>query len=546
MTHVNQLITEHLDIWSMATEKKSGTGRGNGGAVSLYGIRTLRRLILELAVRGKLVGQDPNEDSVEQLLDKENQYIDRGTKPFEVPSNWVWAPLGAICRMVYGKNLPTKELLDEGFPVFGANGIIGSYHRYLYDEPMVLISCRGAYSGKANISPPNCYVTNNSLVLEQFLQPTFIEEYLFFALEGLPKKGLVTGSAQPQVTIANANPFFVPLPPLAEQHRIAAKVKKLMALCDALEQQTEDSLKAHQTLVETCLATLTNSQSADELAQNWTRIEAHFDTLFSSEDGMEALRQAIMELATSGRLVPQIPSEGDARSFLDLVASKRADLVKSGLFKKPRSNQDINVGHQSGGLPEGWIWVPISNLAAVGTGATPSRTRTEYYRPAEISWVTSGETSQEYISETNEKISELAVKETNVSIYPPGTLIIAMYGQGKTRGQISELKIEAGTNQACAALRLVIDDDWHKKYIKLFFQKAYHELRAQAAGGAQPNLNVGKISATLIPLPPPQEQKRIVDRYEALTNLLDRIAKQIQSSRSIQLNLADTLSSKAH
>ena len=138
-----------------------------------------------------------------------------------------------------------------------------------------------------------------------------------------------------------------------------------------------------------------------------------------------------------------------------------------------------------------------------------------------------------------------AVRETNVSIYPPGTLIVAMYGQGKTRGQITELLIDAGTNQACAAIRLIEESVQHRKYIKLFFIKAYDELREQSAGGAQPNLNVGKVSTTIIPLPPLAEQHRIVTKVNELMSLCDTLKTNLQNAQTTQLALADALVEQA-
>ena len=137
------------------------------------------------------------------------------------------------------------------------------------------------------------------------------------------------------------------------------------------------------------------------------------------------------------------------------------------------------------------------------------------------------------------------MKETNVSVYPIGTLIIAMYGQGKTRGQITELLIEAGTNQACATIQLVELDVTHRKYVKLFFIKAYEELRSFAAGGAQPNLNVGKVTNTVIPMPPFSEQHRIVKKVDQLMVFCDQLKTQIAMEQTTKLHLTDAIIEQA-
>ena len=147
----------------------------------------------------------------------------------ELPKGWEVKKLGEVCDIVYGKGLPIKELKSSGYPVFGANGIIGFNDKFLFEEPQVLISCRGAASGKINLSPPKCYVTNNSLVLDIKKKDELDRNYLFFALNIANKTKLVTGTAQPQVTINNAVELEIPLSPLPEQQKIVAKIEELFS-----------------------------------------------------------------------------------------------------------------------------------------------------------------------------------------------------------------------------------------------------------------------------------------------------------------------------
>jgi type I restriction enzyme S subunit len=185
--------------------------------------------------------------------------------------------------------------------------------------------------------------------------------------------------------------------------------------------------------------------------------------------------------------------------------------------------------------------VTIDALASVGTGTTPSRDNTAFFEGGVIPWVTSGETGQPFIRQTEQHITEAALAQTSLTIYPIGTLVVAMYGQGKTRGQISELCIPATTNQACAAVVLVEPKKAHKDYVKLVFEKSYDELRELSAGGAQPNLNVGKVKTTLIPLPPLVEQSRIVTRVNELRSLCADLRQRLASGQATQAHLADAL-----
>ena len=173
------------------------------------------------------------------------------------------------------------------------------------------------------------------------------------------------------------------------------------------------------------------------------------------------------------------------------------------------------------------MWCKLEDIAYIGTGATPNRLNKEYYNNGNIPWINSSSTNYTNIVEASEYITEKAINETNCKIYPIGTLIVAMYGEGKTRGQVSELLIEAATNQACAAI-LPIDVNT-KAYLRCFFDSNYFHLRKLAEGGNQPNLSIGKISNYAIPLPPLQEQSRIVAEIREWLSLIDKIENNKES-----------------
>lgn len=174
-------------------------------------------------------------------------------------------------------------------------------------------------------------------------------------------------------------------------------------------------------------------------------------------------------------------------------------------------------------LPDGWAWSRIKNISLIGTGATPLKSNSTYYKDGTIPWITSAATSKASITLPTDYITNLALAETNCTIYPVGTLIIAMYGEGKTRGQISELDIEACTNQACAALRVLGESKPLRQYVKLYFQYSYGSLRQKAKGGQQPNLNQTIIADTLIPIPPYKEIDRVIMFASDCFDLVDTI-----------------------
>lgn len=185
--------------------------------------------------------------------------------------------LGEICGIVYGKGLPTKNLKTKGFPVFGANGIIGYYDSFLYEEEQVLISCRGAYSGKINISPKQCFITNNSLVITPKEENKVNKKYLYYTLQATNKTKLVTGTAQPQVTINNAEDLQIPLPPLATQRAIVTRIETLFAELDKAVQHlrtAQQQIKTYRQAVlnETMNATkfVPVGEVITEMGQGWS------------------------------------------------------------------------------------------------------------------------------------------------------------------------------------------------------------------------------------------------------------------------------------
>ncbi|MDD3082711.1 MAG: restriction endonuclease subunit S, partial [Desulfobacterales bacterium] len=344
------LITEHIDIWSAAqTPKSNGAGRGNGSARhSLHGIKKLRELILELAVRGKLVPQDPNDPPASDLLEKiarekarlfkEGKInkqkplpeISEDEKPFELPEGWEWARLGDLSADIhYGytasadeqiKNVRLLRITDiqndsvnwESVP--GCEIDENKISDYKLEEGDILIARTGGTIGKSYLvcRINLCAVFASYLIRVKRIEgmyPSFVKTYLGSQLYWKQLYANSMGTGQPNVNGNALKSLVFALPPLAEQHRIVAKVDELMALCDQLEQQQIESSDTHQILVETLLATLTNAADQKECAGAWQRIANHFDILFTTEQSIDQLKQTILQLAVMGKLVPQDPND---------------------------------------------------------------------------------------------------------------------------------------------------------------------------------------------------------------------------------------------
>jgi type I restriction enzyme, S subunit len=177
-----------------------------------------------------------------------------------------------------------------------------------------------------------------------------------------------------------------------------------------------------------------------------------------------------------------------------------------------------------------WPEARVGEVAFVGSGATPKRGRAEYWDGGTVPWVTSGQLLEPFVRVPAALITEAAVRETNVKLWPKHTLLVALYGEGKTRGHCSELLIESTTNQACAAI-VLRDDSVDRTYLKLFFASGYEANRRLASGGVQPNLSLSLIKSMRFPLPPLEEQCRIVAEVEQRLSVMGAMRGAIEAAQ---------------
>ena len=464
---------------------------------------TLKKAILQYAMQGKLVEQNPNDEPASILLERikiEKEQLIKDGKikkekpippitedeiPYKLPKGWVCVRLGNIINISSGRFLPSNEMKTKGtIPVYGGNGINGYHNEYLIDKPTLIIGRVGFYCGCVHLSTDKAWVTDNAFITtfsENNVNINFLK-WLLIASD-LGKNDNAT--AQPVVSGKKIYPLVVALPPLAEQERIVEKLEQILPLVEEYGKNEEKLSKLNSTLP-------------------------------------NKIKQSILKYAMQGKLVEQNPSDKPVSELLKQIKAEKEQLIKDGKIKKEKPMPEITQDEIPYELPQGWEWVRIGTITDIGTGTTPSTSNYEYYN-GNINWISSSSTGNDYIMEPDKLISQKAVDECNLRIYNPDTLIIALYGQGKTRGQITQLKIHSCINQASAAICIINKKLLKLSYIKYFYKKQYNDIRSLAAGGAQPNLNVGKIKNTIIPLPPLAEQQRIVTKVKELLSIVDRL-----------------------
>ena len=180
-------------------------------------------------------------------------------------------------------------------------------------------------------------------------------------------------------------------------------------------------------------------------------------------------------------------------------------------------------------LPTGWCWTRVADIGLVGTGVTPLKSNTDYYEGGDVGWITSGALNHPFVNDPSRFVTTTALNHTNLRIYPSHTLLIALYGEGKTRGKCSELLIPAATNQAVAAIVQEGSSKNFRTFLKWFFTKNYEEIRSSSSGGVQPNLNLGIVENTPIPLCSTLEAKEVVERIEGMLSQIQTAEEEIET-----------------
>lgn len=233
-----------------------------------------------------------------------------------------------------------------------------------------------------------------------------------------------------------------------------------------------------------------------------------------------------------GVLVAQDWSDEPATEVVKRIAQRRKQTRMKSVVD---DSGESDTGSFS--LPESWAWCNVEQIATVCLGGTPARQEPSYWNGL-IPWVSSGEVANGRISDTKEKITPAGLANSNAKMYPRNTVLIAMIGQGKTRGQSAILDIEACTNQNVAGL-ILEHEAANPDFIFVWALHEYVRTRSGGRGGAQPALNGAIVRSLKIPLPPLAEQSRIVTRVAQLRRLCADLRQLLAARQSVQARLAE-------
>jgi type I restriction enzyme S subunit len=593
MSQVKNLITEHLDTWTQAIQTRSSAGRGSNNKLNLVGIKKLRELILEMAVRGLLVPQDPNDEPASVLLEKmaaeKAQLIKDGKikkskvlpeisedeKLFELPKMWSWTRLTDFCEIgprnkdieddkevsfipmtlisinMDGSHSTASKKWSEiksGFTHFADGDIAIAKITPSFENSKAavfsgLINGVGAGTTELHVARPFTKLVVSRYSLLVVKTPSFLTI-------GEPK---MTGSAgQKRVPKDFFAGYAFGLPPTEEQKRIVAKVDELMVLCDHLENQTLDSIEAHQALVETLLGNLVNPENTANFQQAWSLIAQRFDVLFTTDKSIDTLKKTILQLAVMGKLVPQNPNDEPASKLLEKIAKEKAQLIKDKKIKKTKPLLEISKAEKPFELPNGWEWVKLNKVISMMDAGWSPACHPEPSPNFETWGVlkTTAVQTLRFLAEENKVLPSSKEPRPQYEVQT-GDILVTRAGPWNRVGVsclVKETRPKLMTSDKLIRFHLV-DVGMSEEYIVLALQAGataeYLESCKSGMASSQVNISQDKLKAAPIPLPAKEEQTRIVYKVNELMTICDQLKTQLKTAQQTQAHLAQSIAQEA-
>lgn len=469
----------------------------------------LRKKILDLAMRGKLVPQDSRDEPASVLLEKIKEDTDRKIKgkitkkiriekhsdeeklTYEVPDSWVWTRLGNIIYKLSDGAHKTPNYVEKGIPFLSVKDISTGeidfsntkyvseeVHESLYsrcnpEKGDILLTKVGTTGVPAIVNTNEIFDLFVSVALlkfnHEFIDKSFLK-YLINSPIVQKQADLNTrGVGNKNWVLRDIAGTLIPLPPLAEQKRIVAKV--------------EDCMQAIKTI--------------EDSSTDYERLQSQLD-------------KKVLGLAMCGKLVPQDSQDEPASVLLEKIKEEKAQLIKEKKIKKSKPLPEITEEEKSFDIPESWEWVRLGEVSAINTGNTPSKKYKEYYG-GDLPFVKPADINNNHINyDTDEKLTDKGKEKGRIA--SPNDILITCIGN---LGRNYFLDKDVAFNQQINAVTPInIEKIWlHYTLLSSFFiQQMYNNASATTVS----ILNKTKLERLLVPLPPLAEQKRIVTKIKGI------------------------------
>lgn len=458
----------------------------------------LKNSILQRAIEGKLVPQRKEEGTAKELLaeiraekaqlvkekkikkSKPLPEITDEEKPFDIPESWEWVRLGEIFLLQSGKNIKAENIHHEQtesytYPCYGGNGIRGFVDFFNSEGDFPIIGRQGALCGNINRARGKFYATEHAVLTATFAN-TDVSWACYF-LKALNLNQYATATAQPGLAVSKINYVLIPLPPLAEQHRIVAKIEELQPDIDAYDKA--------QTKLRT--------------------IEQHFP---------DDMKKSLLQYAIEGKLVPQRKEEGTAKDLLAEIRAEKARLVKEKKIKKSKPLLDITDDEKPFDIPDSWEWVRLGDIIELQSGQDFSPSKYSDTDKDGTPYITGAS------SFTENGVLENRWTKCPKCIATKGDILLVCKGSGYGKVTICNLEEAHIARQIMAIKQRAY---LNITYIK-FFLMARIKLIKKNGQGVIPGISRDIVLNLLFPLPPLAEQHRIVTKLEELLPLCQQLA----------------------
>ena len=475
----------------------------------------LRASILQQAVEGKLVPQIPEEGTAADLLESiraEREALIKAGKikkakplpkitedeiPFEIPETWEWVRFFSVV------NIATNLVNPESYPDYmhiapdnieKSTGVLLECHsvrqdnvvsaNHLFYKGQIIYSKIRPLLRKAVIAPFDGLCSADMYPLNTSINREFLLRYILSDAFNIQVATVMSSRVKmPKINQEELSNILLPLPPLAEQKRIVAKLEELMPLIDAYEKEEEKLSALEKSLP-------------------------------------EKLRRSVLQQAVEGKLVPQRAEEGTAAELLKEIEKERAELVKAGKMKKAKPLPEISEEEIPFEIPESWEWVRLAQLGEIIGGGTPDSSNRNYWTDGTIPWLTPADMKYigKYVSRGERNITELGLQKSSAVLLPKFSVI---YSSRAPIGYVSITKNELSTNQGFKSLSPYNSEI--SEYIYYCLINRTPDIQERATGTTFKEISGFKFGLTLIPLPPLAEQKRIVAKVEELMQIIDKL-----------------------
>ena len=500
-------------------------------------VAKLRRFILDLAVRGKLVDHEAPQADREEVKavamkgNAEFSPVRPNEFDFSLPTTWKTARLGQVaeCLDFMRRPINSAERLkriegkasNELFPYFGATQQQGFINDFIFNESLVLLGEDGVpfldpLRQKAYLIEGKTWVNNHAHV---FRVPVDSRQFLTHWLNVFNYSGRVAGATRSKLNQAKALDIPVPLPPIAEQHRIVAKVDELMALCDQLQVARDVREKQRGRLVAASLARLNEPKSRTFHGDARFALDA-FPAFVTRSDEIKQLRQTLLNLAVRGRLVPQNQQDEPAIAF-----DKTIPVEIEAPFNIPKS----------------WKWARIRTLGKLKGGGTPSKMREDFWGGL-IPWASPKDMKVDHLTEAQMSITEAAVTGSAVNLITTGSIVFVVRGMILAHSfPVAVTRVPLTINQDMKALELRRPEMAEYLLRALKGLKPEMLARVQRSSHGTCRLEGADYNDFLVPIPPIAEQHRIVAKVDELMALCDQLEDSLAVARIDRSRLLDAL-----